>query len=127
MAGNFSGSWMMALTANRLAEMAGLPIDGAWPMPISRDARTFEAPISRTGTASARSIRVIADDEDQATIPHSTAPGSNQQILSEDLFRSALIRERKRADRFEEVFALLTIGCADTVGVAALLESVATA
>src|SRR3954453_11119750 len=101
MAGNFSGSWMMALTANRLAEMAGLAIDGAWPMPINRDARTFEAAIGRTATASARAIRVIADDDDQTILPQSTGFGSTQ-ILSDDLFRSALIRERKRADRFEE-------------------------
>src|SRR4051812_36535951 len=99
MAGNFSGSWMMALTANRLAEMAGLAIDGAWPMPINRDARTFEAAIGRTATSSARSIRVIADDDDddQTIVPQPTGFGS-PQILSDDLFRSALIRERKRAD-----------------------------
>jgi len=126
MAGNFSGSWMMALTANRLAEMAGLAIDGAWPMPINRDARTFEAAIDRTATASARAIRVIADDDDQTIVPQPTGFGS-PQILSDDLFRSALIRERKRADRFEEVFALLTIEGAQAVGIPSVLQSIAAA
>jgi hypothetical protein len=32
-----------------------------------------------------------------------------RHVISEELFRDALVRERKRADRFEEAFALVLI------------------
>jgi len=106
MGGNVSGSWLTGFTAGRLVEMATLALDGAWPIPLSRDAVAFDAG-TRTALATARSVRVIADEDDEA-LPPSASSTSKQPILSEELFRSALIRERKRADRFEEVFALVT-------------------
>lgn len=115
MAANISGSWVTAFTASRLAEMAGVALDGAWPMPLGRVQQRSDALAYQPAAASARSIRVIADHEDehQSVFPHPIAPRPAHRVLSEDLFGSALIRERKRADRFDEVFALVTVEAVD--------------
>ena len=41
--------------------------------------------------------------------PITTARSVRRHVISEELFHSALVREKKRADRFEEAFALLMI------------------
>jgi lipopolysaccharide/colanic/teichoic acid biosynthesis glycosyltransferase len=131
MGGNISGSWVTAFTATRLAEIAGVAWEGALPMPLGRANRNSEGRTYQSTTASARSIRVITDDdaEDHGILPNPIAPRHTQQVLSEDLFRSALIRERKRADRFDQVFGLVTIELAKGQNSEAspLLQSVAAA
>jgi lipopolysaccharide/colanic/teichoic acid biosynthesis glycosyltransferase len=55
---------------------------------------------------------------------------SGGAVLSEELFRSALVRERKRADRFEQAFALVTVtlaGGREQSGAPALVEQVTAA
>lgn len=118
MAANTSGSWVTAFTASRLAEMAGGALDGAWPMPLGRVHRRSEGRAYHSAAASARSVRVIANGDDdegehQSILPHAIAPRSAHGVLSEELFRSALIREHKRADRFDQVFALVTVEAGD--------------
>jgi lipopolysaccharide/colanic/teichoic acid biosynthesis glycosyltransferase len=114
MAGNISGSWVTAFSTSRLAEMDGVALDSGWPVPFVRGSATGSSRAfqSASASASARSIRVLADDIDDAPHPLLASPGTPKHcagVLTEELFRSALIRERKRADRFEEVFALVTI------------------
>src|SRR3954469_5593347 len=102
MAGNFSGSWLTSFSTSRLVEMAGGAFDSGWPVPFERSpvagsGRTFQ---SASASASARSIRVIPDDIDDAPQQFPPSVGTPRQaagVLSEELFRSALIRERKRA------------------------------
>lgn len=48
-------------------------------------------------------------------------------LLPEELFRSALLRERKRADRFDESFALVTVALGDTPIPGTLSQTVAAA
>jgi lipopolysaccharide/colanic/teichoic acid biosynthesis glycosyltransferase len=132
MAGNFSGSWLTAYSTSRLAEMAGVAFDGGWSLPLERGPVTGAGRALQSASVSARSVRVLADDIDDG--PQQLAPfaGTTRHavgVLSEELFRSALIRERKRADRFEEVFALVTVeprmrGNGDALK---LLEPIATA
>src|SRR3954467_9423643 len=106
MSANLSGSWMTAFSASRLVQMAGVAID-TWPVgaPVERSPA-----ISYHSSVSARSVEFLPDEA-----PHTavfTSPGAvkhPQVILSEELFRSALVRERKRADRFDQVFAVVTI------------------
>jgi lipopolysaccharide/colanic/teichoic acid biosynthesis glycosyltransferase len=124
MLGNFSGSWMAAFTTERLSQMAGFALDGAWPMPMRRDVSAFEPSVGRAATATARSIPVIAEEDDEAVLPRLSSSTPKQPVLSQEFFRSALIRERKRADRFEGVFAVLTI---EGVGGAATVPMLQTA
>lgn len=85
----------------------------------------------RSAAASARSIRVIADDEGEhhGLFRHAIASKPAHAVLSEDLFRSALIRERKRADRFDQVFAVVTIEARERRGSdgSSILEPIAVA
>ncbi len=131
MGANISGSWMTSFSASRLAEMAGVALDGAWPIPLGRGHDRSNALTYQSAAASARSIRVIADHEDdhQSAFPHPIAPRPAHRVLSEDLFRSALIRERKRADRFDEVFAVVTVEAVhdQNADALSLLESTAAA
>ena len=133
MAGNISGSWVTAFSTSRLAEMAGVALDGGWPVPPVRNpGRAFQ---SASASSSARKIRVIADDTDETddappqVLPSAGSSRSITGVLSEELFRSALIRERKRADRFEEVFAVVTIEPRERENLAAieLLQPIAAA
>ena len=41
--------------------------------------------------------------------PYSVATSEHRHVINEELFHDALVRERKRADRFEEAFALVMI------------------
>ena len=131
MGGNVSGSWVTAFTATRLAEIAGVAFESAWSMPIGGANRTSEGQTYRGATASARSIPVIADDdaEHHGILPNPITSRHAQNFLSEELFRSALIRERKRADRFDQVFALVTVEAAkgQSPEASALLQRVAAA
>ncbi len=44
-----------------------------------------------------------------SNLPASVRRSAAAHVISEELFHDALIRERKRADRFEEAFALVMI------------------
>jgi lipopolysaccharide/colanic/teichoic acid biosynthesis glycosyltransferase len=112
MAVNTSGSWMTAFASSRVAEIAGLTLDGTWPIGFGRGRTDHN--VYQSGTGAFNAIRVIADDDDAApSVVHHTNPVSTHPILEEDLFRSALVRERKRADRFDEVFAVVTVESLD--------------
>src|SRR6187551_2443566 len=60
--------------------------------------------------------------------PYSVATSERRHVISEELFHDALIRERKRADRFEEALALVMITIdrrrLDPQAVARLAESI---
>ncbi len=130
MDGNVSGSWVTAFTATRLGEIAGVAFESAWSIPTGRANRISEG-LTFQGATSARSIPVVADEdtEHHSTLSIQSTSRHTQHVLSEELFRSALIRERKRADRFDQVFGLLTIELAkgQSSEAAALLQSVAAA
>lgn len=61
------------------------------------------------GAAVAPRVRTGARTRRRAPKPQLVARERQHHVVSEPLFRSALVRERKRADRFEESFALVLI------------------
>jgi hypothetical protein len=76
--------------------------------PIRR--RAALQPIDFTGGAS-ESVAVLARASRAKRVATRAAGerGGSSRVLSQELFRSALVRERKRADRFEQSFALVLL------------------
>ena len=55
---------------------------------------------------------IVANAQRAGDSRHGVSPAPSV-IITEDLFRDALVRERKRADRFEEAFVLVLISLND--------------
>lgn len=87
------------------APSSGIALRGSWAGPSSRTDDWF--------TAGRRKMVVPLGDPDprvpSAGPARPAAQEATANVLGEDLFRSVLSRERKRADRFDDVFALVTI------------------
>lgn len=84
-------------------------------------ARAAGATASASGCAAVGHLGVVArshaDSALRPVTPLAVAPARaaavglpcDRRMLSEEVFRSALVRERKRADRFDSAFALVTV------------------
>jgi lipopolysaccharide/colanic/teichoic acid biosynthesis glycosyltransferase len=105
---SLAGSWASGISGSLLAQIAA-----AAPtfdrVASRRSTGRLPRAAFRTASASAPSVDVVPDATEDHVVARTNARRNPGPVLGEDLFRSALSRERKRADRFDEVFALITI------------------
>jgi lipopolysaccharide/colanic/teichoic acid biosynthesis glycosyltransferase len=105
---SLAGSWASGFSGSLLAQIAA-----AAPtfdrVASRRSTGRLPRAAFRTASASAPSVDVVPDATEDHVVARTNARRNPGPVLGEDLFRSALSRERKRADRFDEVFALITI------------------
>ena len=105
--------WVTTFSSRRLAP-AMAPLGQEWPRRRraagrSRVARTHRP---RTSAAAPCIYSIVDGDAASARDGRSSDHGARQSprpVLNQGLFRGALSRERRRADCFAEVFAVLTI------------------
>ncbi|MEO5895009.1 MAG: sugar transferase [Vicinamibacterales bacterium] len=76
----------------------------------------FSATAMRSSTSPVFAAAGLLDDlrSGDAVPPVSDVWATQHQVLSEGLFKSALLRERKRAYRFSETFVLLSVSIAES-------------
>jgi lipopolysaccharide/colanic/teichoic acid biosynthesis glycosyltransferase len=121
MSGNLSGSWGDTLSGGRLADLAG-GVLGARRSSLNRTATDSGV---RQAAATLRATPEEYEADRHGVLAGEIAATPAPAVLSEELFRSALIRERKRADRFDQVFALMTVEASEPGPNPLLLEPIA--
>jgi lipopolysaccharide/colanic/teichoic acid biosynthesis glycosyltransferase len=113
---NLSGSWMSAVSTTLFSQVGTLTADRF----VARRERVEHG----YGAATARAIEPVTIEPDDLAVEDVAIPQS-QVVLDQEIFRSVLKRERRRADRFDEKFALVTVKVSATAAgrVAAALAS----
>jgi lipopolysaccharide/colanic/teichoic acid biosynthesis glycosyltransferase len=100
---------MTAFSSSPLPAVGAVASGATWSGPLQR-VDTSVAVRAYPAAGTPRQALAVSGVDQSVEVPEcGTVQEAVDTVLNEDLFRSVLIRERKRADRFDEVFALGTV------------------